>query len=173
MLEFLSEGSLALHMEYVRRLRLKYSILEKSVKEIKSKNLYDILRQKIKITDKTDALNLISEIVLHDVFFSSFRDEECMASQEARRHFGSESALLYSLYRQGMKLRFGFVCVYCREDKIWTRSSENMIDLVVPTEPTLAVDVCEHSYFCDFGFDKERYLLSALSHLDLSRLEKK
>ena len=35
----------------------------------------------------------------------------------------------------------------------------------------LAVDLCEHAYFYDYGFDKKSYLKAALSSLDLSKIE--
>ena len=33
-----------------------------------------------------------------------------------------------------------------------------------------AIDVCEHAYFADYGFDKQRYLISALPYLDITKL---
>ncbi len=36
--------------------------------------------------------------------------------------------------------------------------------------PCLAVDLAEHAYFYDFGFDHEKYLVEAISRLNLSLL---
>ena len=37
-------------------------------------------------------------------------------------------------------------------------------------EPVLAVDMYEHAYFNDYGFEKEKYLRTSLEYLDLERL---
>ena len=40
-----------------------------------------------------------------------------------------------------------------------------------PFEPILAVDICEHVYFLDYGFDKERFLCRFLPYLSLSKID--
>jgi UDP-N-acetylglucosamine--N-acetylmuramyl-(pentapeptide) pyrophosphoryl-undecaprenol N-acetylglucosamine transferase len=70
--EFLSEENIDLHREYVRQKKLKYSIIEGSVPEFKGAEVKDIYRMKISARDKTDAIDLLSEITAHDIFFSSF-----------------------------------------------------------------------------------------------------
>ena len=52
MLSFFSEENYEIHKSYLRTLRLKYSILEKSMDGIKDKKINDIIRQKMKRSDK-------------------------------------------------------------------------------------------------------------------------
>jgi Fe-Mn family superoxide dismutase len=172
MLDFLSEESIEIHKEYLRSLTLKYSILEKSVNGIKDKSLKEITRQKLKREDKVCVLELLSEMSLHNIFFTSFREKSNNSSKIVSKSFGSEASLLHKLFKMGMDMRYGFLCLYTINDKIQVYASENLTDLVIPVIPLLAIDVCEHAYFLDYRFDKERYLCAALSHLDLSKLEK-
>ena len=44
------------------------------------------------------------------------------------------------------------------------------LSLCLPAPPALAIDVSEHAYFLDYGFDKQRYIMAALPFLDLSKL---
>lgn len=173
MLGFLSEENVNAHKEYHRSLRLKYSILEKSIIGIKNKTPREIIRQKLKSDDKREVLGLLSEIILHDVFFSSFGYGEDFSLQTLNETFGSRAAFLFKLLSDGMKLKYGFVCAYSDKEKIWVDSSSDMKNLTVGFIPAVAIDVCEHAYFSDYGFDKERYLRAAISRLDLSRLAKK
>ena len=38
--------------------------------------------------------------------------------------------------------------------------------------PCLCVDVCEHAYLQDYGFEKEAYVRAAVAHLDVAKLLK-
>ena len=51
------------------------------------------------------------------------------------------------------------------------KCSEKNGEHFIKGEPRLAIDLCEHAYFIEYGFDKERYLEDLLRHLDLSRLK--
>ena len=172
MIELFTEESIDAHREYLRGIKLKYSILEKSIPSIKNKNPNEIIRQKMSAEDKTDTLRLLSEMLLHEVFFSSFGGVRYLPSETVRRSYGSEAALLYRLLREGMNSDYGFLCLYNDDGKIDIAASSDLTRLVIPRTPVLAVDLYEHAYFRDYGFDKDRYLQSALSRLDLSRLEK-
>jgi superoxide dismutase len=99
-------------------------------------------------------------------------DDNKRNSDNIRSHYGSEDALRYDLIRAGMDIRYGFLCIYFRDGKLYYDASGDYIRLVVPNIPLLAVDVCEHAYFLDYGFDKERYLNRAVSYLNLSVIGK-
>lgn len=171
MLEFLTEENLEIHRQYIKQEKLKLSIFEKSIECIKNKNIKDIIRQKIKRKDKLDVLSLLSNIKLHEIFFASFGENKYQPSAAASLNFGSEGGFLNAVYRASMSINHGFTVVYLKDGKIAVEAMEReLFKLFIPSEPILAVDLSEHSYFLDYGFDKERYLLSALPYLDLSKL---
>lgn len=167
---FLSEENIALHREYLRQLRLKYSIFEDSIEGLKGAELRDVYRMKISQRDRSDAINFLSEIKAHEIFFSSFSGEAYPRSDTVRKAYGSEAAFLNQLYRRCLSQRFGFVFVYALKDRIIVEGFDDYEDAFRIGTPTLAIDVCEHVYFMDYGFDKERYLLSSLPYLDISKL---
>lgn len=170
MIEFLSEENIALHTEYIRQKRLKYSIIEGSIPVLSGADVRDIYRLKISARDRKDAVVLLSEIRLHDIFFSSFCHSQYSHSASVSKAFGSEAELLNRIYRKCMGASHGFVLVYVIGDKIELTSTFDYGNVLRSIDPILAIDICEHAYFMDYGFDKERYLLTSLPYLDLSRI---
>lgn len=170
MLSFISEENYEIHKGYLRTLKLKYSILEKSINDIKNKNIDEIIKQKMKRKDKQDVLELLFDIVLHETFFSSFSDNTFLTSDMISSLFGSEASFLNEVFRFAMRTPSGFICIYRTTDRIHISTSEELDSLYRYGAPELAIDVSEHAYFLDYGFDKERYLRSALPHFNLSRL---
>lgn len=167
---FLSEESITKHSDYVRQKRLKYSIIESSVSSIKGAKISDLYCMKINSRDRRDAIDLLSEITLHDVFFSSFKAPPYSRSNLVASAYGNEANFLNHIYRTCLFLPHGFVLVYLTGDRIEVRECTDFACACRHSSPTLAIDVCEHAYFSDYGFDKEKYLLSALPYLDLTEL---
>ena len=167
---FLSEESIALHREYIRLKRLKYSIIECSVTALQGADILDIYRMKISSRDRRDALDLLSQIRLHELFFSSFSERLYPRSSLVSSTYGSEANFLNLIYKCALDLPHGFVAIYCNGGRVDVREITDHTDAFRSRVPTLALDVCEHVYFTDYGFDKERYLSSALPYLDLTRL---
>lgn len=167
---FLSEENIALHREYVKGKRLKYSIIESSLPQLKGKEIRDIHRMKISLRDKCDAVDLMSEIRLHDIFFSSFSDVRYPRCQTLVGEYGSEANFLNLLYRRALAHPYGFLLVYAQCGRVEIDAVYDFPRAFEKKEPTLAIDVCEHSYFMDYGFDKERYLVSMLPYLDIAKL---
>ena len=170
MTEFLSEENLLLHKERIREQRLKYSILEKSIDGIKGKSAAELLRMRLSRRDYNDIFALLPEIELHEVYFSSFSDKKNSSSLAVRSRYGSEGALLNELYRLGMALDHGFLVVNRRGERIESLALNDYAAAFTLGSPILAIDVCEHAYFLDYGFDKPTYLVNALSFLDLSKI---
>ena len=168
---FLSEDNLLLHKEYVNKKRLQLSIIEKSISGIKNKSVGEILGMRLSPRDKADTTLLLSEIVLHDLFFSSYSDEPYPGSAAIRRDFGTESNLLNRMYALGMGQSYGFAVLLSTGRRYEVLAADDYVSVFTRGTPVLALDVCEHAYFRDYGFDKERYLVSALTHLDLSRVD--
>ena len=170
MTEFLSEDSIRRHGEYVQSLRLRYSILSKSVKGLESGNIREIMRQRMDVDAKRDALVLLGEIRAHELYFDSFGSVRYPSSVAVTEQYGSCAAFLNSLFKLCMNTHIGFVCADCAGGKIDIFTESEDFVLFARHKPVLAVDMCEHAYFADYGFDKERYLYSALTYLALNKL---
>ena len=165
--EFLSEESIVLHKEYLKQLRLKYSIIESCLPKIKGVKMTDLSRLGLNRRDRRDVLHLLPEIALHEIYFSSFLATPYARSEYVARTFGSEAAYLNRLLGIAKNSIYGFLI-------IGRGGAASVVmdykDAFIHSEPILAVDLCEHAYFLDYGFDKERYLISCLSHLDLTKI---
>ena len=170
MRSFLTEENIKKHQEYLRNLRLKYSVLEKSEPKLQAAEPADIIRLPIKQDIKREAIVLMSEIISHEVYFTSFSKMRT-ASPHIRKKFGAESSFLYELYKMAKEHRCGFLYIYA--DKYGGISP--IIDktgeiLHIKRKPLLAVDLFEHAYFSDYGFLREKYIENALAHLDLTKI---
>ena len=171
MLQFLTEENLKIHKEYLRQKKLKLSIFEKSIEGIKNKNIKEISRQKLNKQDKVEILELMSDIALHELFFSSFGENKYPPSLSVKECFTTETAFLNSVYRAALGINYGFVTVFLRCGRVVIETTEaELYRSFLYSSPVLAIDVSEHSYFLDYGFDKERYLYSALPYLSLDKL---
>lgn len=167
---FLHESSVARHMEYYNNLMLKISILKKSVPELRNATVYDLDFLRLQKAVAEECSPLMWEAELHRVWFSSFSNVKFPPSLAVRRKFGSEAVFLNKIYRMGMDLATGFVSVGIKEGKICLFSCEKYDGHRKNGVIILAIDVSEHAYYGDFGFDKDRYLREALTYLDLSLL---
>lgn len=165
---FLSERAIKLHTEYVRELELKYSILKKSVPEL-SDNAEKVMRQRLDRSLKREALYLLLDIECHKLYFESFTAEP-KPSELIKKAFGSEESLVYAIYKRALKQNEGFICVArYKGDRFRIGTAEELYPF--KTEKIIAIDVCEHAYFTDYFFDKEKYLRTALGFLNLSKLD--
>ena len=171
MTEFLSEESINLHRDYIRKQRLKYSILEKSIDGIRSKRVSEILHMRLSAGDAKDIFALLPEIELHEIYFSSFSDMKNSSSSKVRETYGAEGAMLNELYKLGMALDYGFVVVNRKGARIETLALNDYAASFTMGVPMLSLDVCEHAYFSDYGFDKSSYLVNALSYLNLGKID--
>lgn len=167
---FLSDDNLLLHKEQINTKKLQYSILEKSIPSLDGKTVSDILGMRLSRRDKIDASVLLAEITLHGIYFSSFTDKTFERSLEVEKRYGTTASLMNSLYASAMKLSCGFVAVLAIGERLSVMASDDYVSFFKNGTPILAIDVCEHAYFRDFLFDKERYLLSALPYLDLDKI---
>ena len=161
-----SEDSHNAHLMYLRDLRLKLSILEKSEPRIRGLTPKQILGCGAKADLRRDAALLSSEILLHDIAMGSYREEGSIDCAPIRNSFGSAASFIYEATRLAMSCRAGFLAVYNERGRVVIRASEDHVSLVTVGEPFLAVDLWEHAYFTDYGFDKHRYLSAILPVLD-------
>ena len=163
----LSEDALSLHKDYLKNLKLKYSVFEKSLPEISGKNIKEISRMRIK--EREELLSLIRNIKAHELYFSSF-GREFQRSNAVRDKYRSEASFLYELYEAAMRARGNFIFVSFNNGRLdYEVDSEYSF---IRSEPLLAIDLCEHAYFMDFAFGKDEYLVSIISRLNLNSLDR-
>ena len=168
MTEIFSEENLALHREYVRKLRLRYSILETSLPKLSGKSVEDVLRLRLARVDSNDVMRLLPEIQLHEIFFSSFSENGYPHSDLIVKRHGSVAAYLDMLYRLLRDVRYGFLVIRQNGD---CSVITDYYRAFYSGSPMLAIDMCEHAYFLDYGFDRDRYICSCLSRLDIGKIK--
>ena len=170
MREFLSEDNLNLHLRHMRNEANKYSILEKSIKGLHGCSVRDIPHLRIGAKERDEAVNLLCYIESHRSYFDSFAILKKKCSN-IRRYFGSEEKLLYEIYEQTRAEKGGFLYVYIERNHPKIKVMDP-VAAYVGYFPILALDLDEHAYFLDYAFDKQRYLRSAISYLNLEKVDK-
>lgn len=170
-MRFLSERSIEMHKDYYNTLMLRYKIFEKSYPELKDNGLNGIYRCKIPLSEKKEAARLYSDILMHKIYFSSFCERNA-TSHRLKEEYGSVASFLYILSEECMKCRCGFLLIYEERGKICLYCGDECERIIMKNNPLLALDLYEHAYFPDYGFDREKYILNAISHFDLSKIEK-
>lgn len=169
-MDFIEDHNLEKHKEYLGRLKIKYSVLLKSEPLLSGLSVKKILRSKVKEPYRSEALSLLGEIELHRLFFRSFSNKANQPCPALRRFFGSEANFCYRIFNSAMKMQYGFCCLVFRRGNLEIMEASDPCVPFVSAEPILAIDVWEHAYFADFGFDKERYLSLAVARLDLNKI---
>lgn len=167
---FLSEENIKRHIEHLRTLRLRYSVLEKSLPELKERTMTDIARSGINRRIKDEALELLWLIKSHELFFNSF-SENPLWHEEIRKHNSSREKFVYDLLMEAKGKDCGFLYVYPdKQKRLLTVYADRFDGAFVKYEPSLCLDLYEHTYFADYGFKKEKFLRNALAYLDTGRL---
>lgn len=167
---FLSEENIKRHLEHLRTLRLKYSVLEKSLPELKGKDMTVVARSGINKKIKEEALELLWLINSHELFFNSFNDNPTW-SEAMRKHNSSRERFVYDLLMEARDKDCGFLYIYPdRQKRLLTVYTDRFDGAFVKYEPKLCLDLYEHTYFSDYGFKKEKFLRNALMYLDTGRL---
>lgn len=167
---FLSEENIKRHLEHLRTLRLKYSVLEKSLPELKEKTMADVGRLGINRKIRDEALEILWLIKSHELFFNSFTKNPIW-SDDIRKHNSSRERFVYDLLIETKGRDSGFLYVYPdRQKRLLTVYTDRFDGAFIKYEPRLCLDLYEHTYFVDYGFKKERFLRNALMYLDTGRL---
>lgn len=168
-MKFLSDESLLMHKEYLRRLKLRYSILCKSFNGLQDLDIRGILRMKMPRDARDEAMGLYSEITLHKVFFSSFGSTVNPRCAPIETAYGSMASFAYEACKLALSHTHGFLALYNENGKLFMKADTDCRELLMIGTPRLALDLWEHSYFLDFGFDSERYVSTALGFFDFQR----
>ncbi len=170
-MQFISEANRQMHEEYLRRLKLEYSIYEKSYPTLVGKSPGEIMKLRFKNRRELEsALAKKCEITAHELYFRSFGNPNS-SSAAVKREYGSEANFLYEAQEKCMSADGGFLLVYPdRHGKISLYAGQEYKNVLLQHSPVLALDLCEHAYFYDYSFDKKSYVSAALSHIALERL---
>ena len=66
----------------------------------------------------------------------------------------------------------GYCFIFLSGDEVYSKSVKSAEEIFLNgrISPCLCIDLYEHAYFGDYGFDRKRYISAALSVLDLSKL---
>lgn len=168
---FLSDSSIKRHLEHLRGERLRYSILEKSVPELKGCSMSEIVRLSINRDIKDEAISLLWYIKAHECFFNSFCYNQSMGDG-GMKHSLSKEKNIYEIYTEALSHDYGFLFVYPdRQGNPRIVFAEKSDGAFIKYEPYLAIDLYEHTYFLDYGFDKKQFLKNSLIYLDISSLD--
>ena len=168
---FLSEENIKKHLDHLRTMKLKYSILEKSMPEIKGKSISEISKSTINRKVKNEALELFWYIKSHELFFNSFTENPTL-TEEMRKQSFSKEKFIYDVICEAKEKNYGFLFVYLdKQGKIKTSFASEFEGAFVKYEPKLCMDLYEHTYFSDYGFQKEKFLRGAFGYFDTGRLK--
>ena len=170
-MNFVSDACRRMHEEYLYRLKLEYSIYEKSYPALADKSPNEIVR--IRLHSRTELDNAIMkkcEILAHELYFNSFGNSNGR-SDKIRNYYSSEAEFLYEAMEKCMSADGGFLLIYPDiHGKICLYAGREYKSIFLKHSPFLALDLCEHAYFYDYFFDKKSYVSAALSHISLERI---
>lgn len=166
---FISEDALSVHKEYLKTLKLRYSVMEKSFPEIKDADVRRLLRMRQRYRD--EILGLRSEIICHELFFNSFGEayQSCAAVRERYR---TESSFAYEISELSKKDDIKYIVIAMEKGAVKIIALYNSRDIISISQPVICIDLCEHSYFLDYGFDRAGYISNLLPYLNLGALNK-
>ena len=170
-MDFLSDRNIEMHKQYLNTLILRYQIFEKSYRELVGKDISGIYRSSIPLSEKANAAKLFAEIEAHKIYFSSFSNNSrnCLRLKE---QYGSIDSFLFEAYKTALDSSCGFLFVYEYRGALRIYAGAEYIEKIASSKVILALDLCEHAYFYDYGFNREKYFSQAISHFDLSKCEK-
>lgn len=165
---FLSEEARSKHRTYAEGLFLREEVLRKGrVRD--ERTLIELYRQR-KRQDTETLYAVAAEAFSHRLYFSSFSEYPTVSDAFCRR-FGGLTSFFQRVKEESMAAgRY----LYLGTDARGALVSSDRLDVYMRMHrlPCLCVDVCEHAYFLDYGFEREAYVRAAVSHLDVARLLK-
>lgn len=166
---FLTEENILIHKEYMRTLRLRHSIMEKSIPQIKGKGIAEIEKMRLQASIKDDIIPNLREYISHELYFKSFSSDRYSPSL-IKDYYSSVEAFLYEIYLMASSKNSGFIFVFLDERGRPVLGHSEEVKRYRFT-PRLAIDISEHAYFLDYRFDKDKYIRSAIANLNLSLLD--
>ena len=170
-MDFLSERNLEQHKEYLNNLILQYNVFIKSYTILEGLDIDGIYKSAIPFYEREECAILLGKITAHKIFFSSFGKRN-LHSERIKKEYGSEASFLYQALNECRKTESGFLLDYEEKGKIAFSCTEQYYKVMRYKNVKLALDLYEHAYFYDYGFNREAYISNALSYLDFNNIEK-
>lgn len=170
---FLSKENIDQHISNMRFYEAKISILEKSAPRIKGLTLTELNNLRIDREIKKEAVLLKKYVVAHRLYFDSFR-ENIGKCPRIREIYGSREKFIYDVFTLAKSKDTGyvFICVDKRNLPMIIYSAD-LSESYPACTPVLCLDICEHAYFADYRFEREKYIKNALAYFNLNALESK
>ncbi len=166
---FLSRNNILKHKEYANTLLCKHTVMEKSIPKIVGRTPAQIYRMRLSFDTKKEILGNIADYLSHVTFFDSFSKNDTFCP-EIKGQFLSENDFCYRALEYAKGVDYGFMYVFKdKKGKIRFASSCNTL-AYISFVPILALDVCEHAYFADYGYERTEYLKRAIARLNISKL---
>ena len=165
--KFISADAERIHREHLKTLKHKYSILRKSIPALAGVEMCEVERVRLSAELRQEVYPLLMDIRLHELYFNSFT-ELAPPSVRVRATYGSESAFLYEMLEAARRTDGGFICVGRAHRGVSIFVADKHTHPSALADVMLALDISEHAYFLDYGFDREAYARHALPYLDLS-----
>ena len=170
MLCFLSRDSILAHIDYMKNLRHKYSIIEKSYPTLSGRDIFKLKGRELPRSVRDEAAELMREYLSHKLYFSSF-SENLTPCEKIKKYYTSEDAFCYEVLSLARAFNGGFIYVFSDGGSSPRILHSSKTPRVFEREaPTLALDLSEHAYFADYGFERDNYLKSAVARLDIGKL---
>ena len=170
--KIVSDSAYRLHAEELSQMKLRYSVLEKSSPNLKGAEIKEVLRRKLARGVKREAIEALGAIRAHELYFSSFAVGICKCDK-IRERYASENAFLYSVMREALPFGEGFCFLMNGRDGVRYLLTKSPYEAFINSyeDPILALDLYEHAYFIDYGFEREEYIKRALSLWNLTLIK--
>ncbi len=166
---FLTDENLQAHLSHLNDLHLKYSIAKKSIPMLLGKTPREIYAMNLRNDVREEILPLINGIICHKIYFSSFSSAPAPC-KEIRQFYSSEAGFLYEVSELSRSVNYGFALIgRDRRQRPFISRYEDFSQKL-PSGAVLALDLCEHAYFLDYRFSKDKYLKYALGFLDIKSI---
>ena len=160
---FISEMAQKEHREYLVNLKHKANIWKKSGVDVENASGRGIFSPRLLRAEKQTVTELCNSIKLHEIYFDSYRFSY-MPSVWVKKSFGSENNFAYELSRLAEKSKADFLSVYM--DKYNNVGFCEGLNAPQGALVKLTLDLCEHAYFRDYGFKRDKYIRIAIAHLN-------
>ncbi len=164
---FLSEGAIREHREHLCDLKLRASIYTKSGIDVKKIAENAGAGVYISREEREKIKKLYRDIKMHEIYFESFGGS-FVPCPKIKERFGSENNFAYLFEKLAREANGEFICLY--SDRAERLGFCECTSLPRDVRVHLALDLCEHAYFRDYGFKREDYIRAALAHFDFGKI---
>ena len=171
--QFLTEESIKTHLEHLRQLKLKLSVMEKCYPEILGKDIFTINHLNLDRETKCEVTEIIKNIRAHEKYFGSFSMSK-RKCERIKQVYSSVEKLIYDAYELARTNGEGFLFAYVDgRGRIGLEFSGDLSYPFSRYEPILALDAFEHAYFADYSFARDKYIKNALQYWNTQMIEEK